>query len=60
MTTGWQLVGGKWYYMKNTGEMATGWQLVSGKWYYMNKDGVMLSNTTVDGYKLDKNGVWVQ
>ena len=60
MTTGWQLVSGKWYYMNKFGEMTTGWQLVSGKWYYMNKDGVMLSNTTVGGYKLDKNGVWVQ
>ena len=31
MTTGWQLVGGQWYYLNGSGEMQTGWQAVGGK-----------------------------
>ena len=37
--TGWQLVGGKYYYMDpSTGVMQTGWvkSPASGKWYYMD------------------------
>ena len=36
--------------------------IFDGKWYYFSKEsnslGQMLANTTVDGYKLDANGVW--
>ena len=28
MTTGWQFVGGQWYYLNGSGEMQTGWQCV--------------------------------
>ena len=41
--TGWQYVGGKWYYMDSSGAMLTGWQKVNGTWYYMSDSGAMLT-----------------
>ncbi|MDN3018988.1 S8 family serine peptidase [Paenibacillus sp. BSR1-1] len=60
MKTGWLLEEGKWYYLNANGSMATGWKLINGKWYYLNKNGVMAANTTVDGYKLGKDGAWIK
>ncbi len=64
MKTGWEKVDGNWYYMASSGKMVTGWCEIGGKWYYFSKKsnslGQMLYNTTVDGYKLDANGVWVK
>ena len=40
-TTGWQNVGGTWYFMNNAGIMQTGWVNTNGKWYYMNSNGSM-------------------
>lgn len=60
MQTGWVKVGSNWYYMNANGEMQTGWIKVGNNWYYLDKNGVMQSNTTINGYVLDKNGVWVQ
>ena len=60
MKTGWQSVNNEWYYLDSTGIMKTGWLKNSdGKWYYLNNSGVMAKNTTVGGFKLDSNGVWV-
>ena len=41
MLTGWQWLGGKWYYMTESGAMTTGWQRVGGQWYYMTESGTM-------------------
>ncbi|MEO2077663.1 MAG: S8 family serine peptidase [Bacillus sp. (in: firmicutes)] len=60
MKTGWLLEGGKWYYLNGNGAMATGWKQVNGKWYYLYKSGEMAANTTVDGYKLGKDGAWIK
>ena len=61
MVTGWNLIGGKWYYMHSTGSMAFNqWIETNGKWYYVTSDGSMAVNTTIDGYKVDQNGVWVK
>ncbi|WHY85459.1 S8 family serine peptidase [Neobacillus novalis] len=60
MATGWLLDGGKWYYLNANGAMATGWKYVNGKWYFLNSSGVMAANTTVDGYKLGKDGAWIK
>lgn len=43
--------------------MKTGWQLIEGKWYYFNplsdgKKGIMLTDTWIDGWYVDQNGVW--
>ena len=42
MTTGWQQIGGKWYYMKADGTMATGTQTIGGKTYKFNSSGVWI------------------
>lgn len=60
MTTGWQQISGKWYYMKESGAMATGWQQVSDRWYYMNKSGEMKTGSLKSGdveYYFDNKGV---
>lgn len=54
-----------WFYLDINAGMKTGWQQIDGKWYYFNpmSDGTrgkMAVSTTVDGYTVDENGVWVQ
>lgn len=51
----WILNNNKWYYLKANGEMATGWILYKGDWYYLYSNGQMASNTTINGYRLNKN-----
>ncbi len=61
MKTGWQSVGGEWYYLDFNGAMKTGWLKDSnGNWYYLYDSGAMAQNTTIGGYKLDINGIWVK
>ena len=55
----WKEIDKKWYYFGSGGPMATGWKEVNGKWYYFNADGSMAANTTIDGYTLNADGVWV-
>ncbi len=55
-------LGGVFYNAPNTG-MKTGWQMIEGNWYYFNpysdgKKGIMFADTMVDGYYVDKNGIW--
>ena len=57
MATGWKQLNGVWYYLKSSGSMATGWERVNGTWYYFYNSGVMATNTTIDGWKIDGNGV---
>ena len=57
MQKGWLQVGSKWYYLNQNGSMATGWLQVGSKWYYFYSSGVMATNTTIDGWKIDSNGV---
>jgi glucan-binding YG repeat protein len=57
MLTGWQQVGGRWYYLSEThgdppyGSMRTGWVQVGGKWYWLNEDGSMSADKVdlIDG-----------
>ena len=61
MEKGWLEVSNKWYYLDQDGKMETGWVQVDGKWYYLNKSGALLTNTiTPDGYKVNRDGVWVK
>ncbi|MEG7530072.1 MAG: N-acetylmuramoyl-L-alanine amidase family protein [Hungatella sp.] len=63
MMTGWNLSNNRWYYMSpQTGVMQTGWALINNKWYYLdpNSGGAMLTNTTIGGYPLNSDGVWVR
>lgn len=57
-------LGGYFYVDINAG-MKTGWTLIDGKWYYLNptadgKLGMMLTDTTVGGYRVGSDGVWVE
>ena len=61
MEKGWLEVSNKWYYLDQDGKMETGWVQVDSKWYYLNKSGALLTNTiTPDGYKVNRDGVWVK
>ena len=64
--TGWQYIGGKWYYLDPAstpaGKMRTGWFNDGTNWYYCDKDGVMQKGwQQIDGawYYLDGNGARV-
>lgn len=49
--TGWQWIGGKWYYYDLNGDKQTGWQCVNGKYYYMDTNGIMKTGWLYDGGK---------
>lgn len=49
-----------WFYFDDNGIMETGWKLIDGKWYYFYGNGVMAHDTTISGYKLGSNGVWIK
>lgn len=49
--TGW------WYAEGNS--WATGWKQIDGKWYYFDSNGYMAKNTTISGYQLGYDGVWI-
>jgi len=60
MATNWVQYNNKWYFLYNSGDMATGWLLYKGQWYFLNSSGDMATSTTIDGYRVNENGVWVQ
>ena len=60
MQTGWLQEKGFWYYLDDSGTMKTGWYQVSGKWYYSYSSGELAVNTTVDGYRVNADGEWIQ
>ena len=39
--TGWQKLGGTWYYFDSNSNIAKGWQKIDGKWYYFSDLGMM-------------------
>lgn len=54
---GWKQLGGKWYYLDQTGLMQyDGWKQINGKWYYFYKDGSMAVNTKIDDYEVGSDG----
>lgn len=61
MATGWAQVKGTWYFLDASGKCVMNtWKEINGKWYYFNASGAMAVNTTINGYKVDANGVWVK
>ena len=57
----WVFVKENWYYIDSEGYMTTGWIELNGSWYYLQEDGSCAVNTlTPDGYRVDKDGVWIQ
>ena len=43
MVTGWQYIGGSWYYFNTSGAMLTGTRTIQGVRYTFNSDGVWIS-----------------
>ena len=60
LQTGWVKIGSAWYYMNGSGEMQTGWEKIGSNWYYFYSSGKMATSTTIDGCRINANGVWVQ
>lgn len=60
MLTGFQAKDGQTYYLDADGAMTTGWSQINGAWYYFHSNGAMAVNTTIDGYPINANGIWVQ
>lgn len=59
MSNGWLKINGKWYYFNSNGTMKTGWLKDGGSWYFLYSDGHMAANTTINGYKLNSSGAWI-
>ena len=61
MQTGWKRIDGVWYFFNGGGYMVKNqWVEWKGSWYYLTEDGKMAVDTvTPDGYRVDKNGVWI-
>lgn len=55
-----------WFYLDEKLGMLLGWQQLAGKWYYFNpvsdgRQGMLLTDTlTPDGFRLDRQGVWIK
>ncbi len=49
-----------WYYVDANQNFVVGWKQINGKWYYFDKDNGMVTNTTINGYKIGSDGVWIQ
>ncbi len=55
---GWKDISGHRYYFGTDAVMIAGkWMEIDGKWYYFYADGSFARNATIDGYKIDGNGV---
>ena len=67
LPTGWQQIGGKWYYYDADGVLQTGWTRVGLKWFYLDKTGARQTGWLRSGgkwYYLKADGVmktgWLQ
>ena len=64
MQTGWINDNGTWYYAEGNGTMVRGWKEIQYKgkveWFFFNENGSMASDTVVDGWSIDSNGVATQ
>lgn len=47
------------YFVDDNGNRMTGWIAYSHRWYHLDKDGYKEINTTVDGYKLEETGAYI-
>lgn len=50
----------KGYWYTEGRSYAKGWRLINGKYYYFNpNNGYMLTSSVIDGYYVNKDGVWI-
>ncbi len=64
-TNKWINTEGLYYYVGPTGEAVTGWYEINGVWYYFyrttdNNTFAMATDTQIDGYRIGKDGAWIQ
>lgn len=60
-TSTWLDKDGNTYYITETGAVAKGWREISGNWHYFDvTNGDMKRDTTVGGYKINREGIYVQ
>jgi FOG: Glucan-binding domain (YG repeat) len=59
MSIGWISNNGNWYHLGTDGSMSTGWLKYGKHWYYLDENGKMLSDATMNGYKLGTDGVLI-
>ena len=58
--TGWQRIGGEWYWFSSTGAAMTGWGKSGNNWYYMDETGKMQTGWITVGnkrYNLGSDGI---
>ena len=55
---GWKRINNKDYYFNADGYMYTGWVFTDGNWYHLSDNGDKDINKTINGCKVDANGVW--
>ena len=61
MFTGFLTRNEKTYYLNSNGAMETGWQKIDGDWrYFQEESGEMLKNTSVGGFPLNGDGIFLQ
>lgn len=56
MLTGWQAVGGSWYYFYGSGAMAASCWVGN---YYLTASGVMATSQWIDVYYVGSDGAWI-
>lgn len=57
----WRVVDGKTYCFGADGAMLEGWSQVNGNWYYFYPGaGYKATNTHIDGFYVNHDGVWVR
>lgn len=57
----WETIGGKTYYFNQDGVMLEGWNQVAGNWYYFYPGaGHKATNTYIDGFYVNQDGVWTK
>jgi len=57
MATGWTKLGDDWYCLKSSGARMTGWVQFGSDMYYLDPiTGIMIKDTIVNGWKIDKDG----
>ena len=55
----WANVNGKLYYFNGDGVMVEGWNQVDGNWYYFYPgDGSRATDTWIDTFYVDSDGIW--
>ena len=59
-TAAWELIDNKWYMFDESGHLKKGWVEYNGAWYYLTDNGEMAVNTTIDGFNINHDGIWVQ